>query len=68
MNPLPTAHAQGGDGVNHITTEHAAIIPEANHFARRLTAPSSSHWQIILPKRGCDLSQVCNRREPRAAQ
>ncbi len=68
MIPLPTAQAQNGDGLNPINTEHTAIITDANHFARRLTAPCSSHARIIFPKRGCPSSQSCNRREPRAAQ
>lgn len=53
MIALPVAQAHNGDGVNHISTEHAAIIIDASHFARRLTAPCSSHSQIIRPKRGC---------------
>ena len=63
--PLPAIHHFGA--VANMMALLAAIMPIAQYFARRLTAPLACHSRIIGPNVRCASRRSCRRREPRAA-
>ena len=67
MIPVPVAAIHHFGAVANMIALLAAIMPMAQYFARRLTAPLACHSRIIGPKVRWASSLSCRRFEPRAA-
>ena len=67
MIPVPVAAIHHFGAVANMMALLAAIMPIAQYFARRLTAPLACHSRIIGPNVRCASRRSCSRLEPRAA-